>query len=257
MVTQELKLLIIIGVTIIIDLVLNIVFSKIISRVSKHKKKSLVTLLVMIRRIKALVLYLICIITCLFQIPGLKGLSLSILSGAGILSLVLGYAAQKTLANFFCGLGIAFSDPFEIGDFIKCVDLNCDGYVEDITLRHTIVRTIDNRRMIVPNSRMDEMIIENYNHTDNEVCRFVEFPVAYTADVDLAMKLLKEEMNKLYNPNTNGINKNVEFPKVRVIKWDQSSIVIRGYVWGADNAMTYENMYHLYYIMKKKYHIII
>ena len=150
-------------------------------------------------------------------------------------------------------MGIAFSDPFEIGDYIKCVEIDLNGYVEDITLRHTVIRTIDNKRVIIPNGRMDEITIENYNHTDNEVCRFVEYPIAYTADVDKAMNILKEEIDKLYNQNTNGINKHVEFPKVRVVKWDSSSIIIRGWVWGADNSMTHEEIFNLNYIIKKRF----
>ena len=73
--------------------------------------------------------------------------------------------------------------------------------VEDITLRHTVIRTVDNKRVIIPNGRMDEITIENYNHTDNEVCRFVEYPIAYTADVDKAMNILKEEINKFITFN--------------------------------------------------------
>lgn len=242
----------IIVIVILLDIIINMIINR-ISKITSTKKKSAHTSIRIVKRLKSVVLYVFGVIACLFQIPSLNSVSWSILSGAGIISLILGYAAQKTLSNFFCGIGIAFSDPFEIGDYIKCVDVDLNGYVEDITLRHTIVRTIDNKRIIIPNARMDEMTIENYNHTDNEVCRFAEFPISYDSDVDRAIKILKEEINKLYNPNTNGINKHVEFPKVRVIKWDESSIVLRGWVWGADNAMTHENIFHLNYIIKKRF----
>jgi len=248
-----LKMLIIIIFAFLINYLINIFLDKLQKSNNKTKNKQQITSIVMIKRIKRVLIYVISVTSCLFQIPGLNSVSWTLLSGAGIISLILGYAAQKTLANFFCGIGIAFTDPFEIGDFIKCVDLDLNGYVEDLTLRHTIIRTIDNRRIVIPNSVMDEMVIENYNHTDNEVCRFAEYPIAYSADIDKAIKILKEEINKLYNPNTNGINKNVEFPKVRVVKWDESSIVIRGWIWGADNAMTHENIFGLNYIIKKRF----
>ena len=250
----SIKVVLIIIITLFAHWMINLLLNEIIRR-NKNKKtgKAIKTNIMIIKRIKNIALYLFALIASLFQIPSFSSLSWSILSGAGILSLVLGYAAQKTLSNFFCGIGIAFSDPFEIGDYIKIVDLDTNGFVEDITLRHTVIRTIDNRRIIIPNGRLDEMAIENYNHTDNEVCRFVEYPIAYTADVDKAMAILKDEMNKLYNPNTNGIDKNVEFPKVRVVKWDESSIVLRGWVWGADNAMTHENIFQLNYMIKKRF----
>ena len=248
-----LKIIIIVLSMAIINVLLNYLLYHSYNNKNIKKKKSILTNIKIIKRIKNIILFIVTFIACLFQIPSFHSISWSVLSGAGIISLILGYAAQKTLSNFFCGLGIAFSDPFEIGDYVKCVDIDLSGYVEDITLRHTVIRTIDNRRVIIPNSRLDDMTIENYNHTDNEVCRFVEFPIAYTADVDKAIKILKEEMNKLYNPNTNGINKHVEFPKVRVIRWDESSIVLRGWVWGADNSMTHENIFNLYYIIKKRF----
>ena len=243
-------------IIILIAMILNVILNYIISQMLKHNKKNFkatMTSLKIIKRIKTALIAIFTFIICIFQIPGITSISISVLSGAGIVSLILGYAAQKTLSNFFCGMGIAFSDPFEIGDYIKCVEIDLNGYVEDITLRHTVIRTIDNKRVIIPNGRMDEITIENYNHTDNEVCRFVEYPIAYTADVDKAMNILKEEINKLYNPNTNGINKHVEFPKVRVVKWDTSSIVIRGWVWGADNSMTHEEIFNLNYIIKKRF----
>jgi len=248
-----LKILIIIIFAFLINYIINFFLEKLQTKSSKTKNKQQMTSIIMIKRIKKIIIYIVCVTSCLFQIPGLNSVSWTLLSGAGIISLILGYAAQKTLTNFFCGMGIAFTDPFEIGDFIKCVDLDINGYIEDLTLRHTIIRTIDNRRIVIPNSVMDDMVIENYNHTDNEVCRFAEYPIAYNADIDKAISILKEEMKKLYNPNTNGINKNVEFPKIRVVKWDNSSIVIRGWVWGADNAMTYENIFQLNYIIKKRF----
>ncbi len=237
----------------IINFIINLLLDSIFKKRNKSGRKSFLTNVRIIKRIKGIVIFVVVVITCLFQIPNMNTVSWSLLSGAGVISLILGYAAQKTLSNFFCGLGIAFSDPFEIGDFIKCVDIDINGYVEDITLRHSVIRTIDNRRLIIPNSRLDDMTIENYNHTDNEVCRFVDYPIAYSANVDKALNIIKDEMGKLYNPNTNGINKNVEFPRVRVSKWDSSGIVIRCWVWGADNSMAHENIFHLNYIIKKRF----
>ena len=247
------RIAIIVMIMVIINLIINLLLDFIFTKKDDKISKSIITNLKVIKRIKSVIIFILALTLSLFQIPSFKSISWSILSGAGIISLILGYAAQKTLSNFFCGLGIAFSDPFELGDYVKLVDIDLNGFVEDITLRHTVIRTIDNRRVIVPNSRLDEMTIENYNHTDNEVCRFADYPIAYTADIDKAMKIIKEEMDKLYNPNTNGINKHVEFPKVRVLKWDSSSILIRCWVWGADNSMTHENIFHLNHIIKTRF----
>ncbi len=160
---------------------------------------------------------------------------------------------KKHLLTFFCGLGIVFSDPFEIGDYVRIVEMDMSGYVEDVTLKHTVIRTIDNRRVIITNSKMDQLSIENYNHTDNEVCLLTDYSISYSSDIDKAIKIFNEELGKLYNPNINGINKNVEFPKVRIYKWADSSIVLRGWIWGADSDMARENVYTLNKILKNRF----
>ena len=253
--TVILKILAIVMVTILINTVIEIIMKKTmkVNDAKKGKYKAARTSFKMVRRLKSVILIVFCTIASLFQIPNFSSISWSLLSGAGIISLILGYAAQKTLSNFFCGIGIVFSDPFEIGDFVRVVEMDMSGYVEDVTLRHTVIRTIDNRRVIIPNSKMDELSIENYNHTDNEVCLLTDYSISYSSDIDKAVKIFNEELGKLYNPNTNGINKNVEFPKVRVYKWADSSIILRGWIWGADSDSAKENVYALNKILKSRF----
>ena len=258
-ITPTVSIILKICLIMVVTIILNFVTEWILKEIMLSKKNKLInyksakTSYKMIKRLKTVVLFIFCVIASLFQIPSFSTISWSLLSGAGIISLILGYAAQKTLSNFFCGLGIVFSDPFEIGDYVRVVEMDIYGCIEDVTLRHTVVRTVDNRRVIIPNSKMDELSIENYNHTDNEVCLLTDYPIAYTANVDKAIKIYQEELGKLYNPNTNGINKNVEFPRVRVVKWDESSIVLRGWVWGADSESTKENVYILNDRLKKRF----
>ena len=64
---------------------------------------------------------------------------------------------------------------------------------------------------------------------------------------------IKDEMKKLYRPSKKGINKDVEFPKVRVASWNDSSISLRAWVWGKDNSDVYDNMYKLNYVIKKRF----
>jgi len=73
-----------------------------------------------------------------------------LLASAGILSLAVAFAAQESLSNLISGASLAISKPFRIGDILK-ID-NEYGKVESMTLRHTVIRLWDNRRMIIPNS---------------------------------------------------------------------------------------------------------
>jgi len=237
-----------------VAILINKVVDKLIDRTIRRKrKKNVTTLLMFIKRIKKLILYSLMIILVLGQFETFHKFSVTLLSGLGIGSVVLGLAAQESLKDFFGSFALVIGDAFEVGDFIECTSLGVSGTVEDITMRHTIIRTINNRRIIIPNSQLNSYTIENFNYSDNENMKLVDFTVSYESDIDKAMNIIKEEMKKMYHPNPKGKNKDVEFPKVRVASWNDSSMTLRAWVWGKDNGETFENMYKLNYEIKKRF----
>ena len=172
----------------------------------------------------------------------------ALVASAGV---AIGLAIQGSLSNLAGGIVLILTRPFKLDDYIEASGVS--GTVEDITMRHTIIRTINNRRIIIPNGQLNSYTIENFNYSDNENMKLVDFTVSYESDVDKAMNIIKEEMKKMYHPNPKGKNKDVEFPKVRVASWNDSSITLRAWVWGKDNSETFENMYNLNYIIKKRF----
>lgn len=247
------KLISIIAVFIVV-FVVNKIIDKIIEKtIIRRRKKNLTTLLVFIKRIKKLVLYSLAILIAIGEFDTFNTFSKTLLSGLGIGSVVLGLAAQESLKNFFGSIAIVLGNAYDVGDFIECVDKGVSGTVEDISMRHTVIRTINNRRVLIPNSEMNTYTIENFNYADNENVKLVDFTISYESDVDKAMDILKEEVGKMYHPSPKGRNKNVEFPKVRISSWNDSSISLRAWVWGKDNDDVFENTYNLRYIIKKKF----
>lgn len=237
-----------------IAILINKVVDKLIDRTIRRKrKKNVTTLLMFIKKVKKLIIYSLMLLMIMGQFETFHKFSVTLLSGLGIGSVVLGLAAQESLKNFFGSFALVVGDAFEVGDFIECTSLGVSGTVEDITMRHTIIRTINNRRIIIPNSQLNSYTIENFNYSDNENMKLVDFTISYESDVDKAMNIIKEEMKKMYHPNPKGKNKDVEFPKVRVASWNDSSLTLRAWVWGKDNSETFENMYNLYYIIKKRF----
>ena len=234
--------------------VLNKVIDGVVNRTIRHKrKKNITTLLMFVKRIKKFVIYALAILVCLTQFDVFNSFSVTILSGLGIGSVVVGLAAQESLKNFFGSVAIVLGNPYEVGDFIECVDKAVSGTVEDITMRHTIIRTINNRRVIIPNCEMNTYTIENFNYSENENVKLVDYEISYESDVDKAIKILKEEMKKLYHPNPKGRNKDVEFPKVRVLELGDDGIKLRTWVWGDNNSDVFENMYQLNYAINKRF----
>lgn len=241
-------------IILVIALALNKVIDGVINRTIRHKrKKNVTTLLMFIKRIKKFVIYALAILVCLTQFDVFNSFSVTLLSGLGIGSVVVGLAAQESLKNFFGSVAIVVGNPYEVGDFIECVDKGVSGTVEDVTMRHTIIRTINNRRVIIPNCEMNTYTIENFNYSENENVKLVDYKISYESDVDKAIKILKEEMEKLYHPNPKGRNKDVEFPKIRILELGSDGIKIRVWIWGDNNSDVFENMYKLNYVVNKRF----
>ena len=189
-------------ISIILIIVISVVLNKIIDKlidgtIRRKRKKNVTTLLMFIKKVKKLIIYSLMVLMIMGQFEAFHKFSITLLSGLGIGSVVLGLAAQESLKNFFGSFALVIGDVFEVGDFIECVDRGVSGTVEDITMRHTVIRTINNRRVIIPNSQMNSYTIENFNYIDNENVKLVDFSISYESDVDKAMKIIKDEMKKV------------------------------------------------------------
>ena len=121
-----------------------------------------------------------------------NGISRSVLFSSSLLVVVLGFAFQTSLEDFIAGVLISIFKPFKKDDRITLVEKNISGYVEDITLRHTVVRTFNNSRLIVPNSVMNKAIIDNTRYRDNTAVGFMDVMISYETDIDAAVTLLRK-----------------------------------------------------------------
>lgn len=241
---------IIIIITTLIDRIIDIIINK---TIKIKNRKNVTTMMMFFRRIKRIILYTIGLLVCLSTFEIFSTFSVTLLSGLGIGSVVLGLAAQESLKNFFGTISIIMGSPFEVGDFIECTEKGVSGTVEDITMRHTVIKTVNNRRVLIPNGEMNYYTIENFNYKDNESVKLVDYEISYESDVDKAIKIIKKEMEKLYRPNPKGKNKNEEFPKVRLYSWESSGIKLRAWIWGKDLGDASENVYKLNYSIKKSF----
>ncbi len=149
------------------------------------------TMQLMIRRLVSATIYLIGLMLVILQVPQLHNLATAMLAGAGIAGLAIGYASKDSLSNFTSGIFIAIFQPFRVGDF---VDFRADyGQVEDLTLRHTIIRTSDNRRIIVPNNIMSMEPIINWSIREPEIVWTVDFDLEKAGDIDRAREIIADK----------------------------------------------------------------
>ena len=134
------------------------------------------------------------IIYCLGLVLILQSLGISvtpILATLGVGGLAVALALQDTLSNLFSGLQIIASGKINPGDFVR-LDNNQDGFVHDITWRSTTIRTVAGNYIIVPNSKLSNMIVTNFYLSEKENSFSVEASVSYTADLQKVERVAKE-----------------------------------------------------------------
>ena len=172
-----------------------------------------------------------------YTIPSLRALGLTLLASAGIFAAVLGFASQQAFSNIISGLFIVIFKPFRVGDRVKVGSQNY-GTVEDITLRHTILRSFENQRLVIPNATISNEILINDHIGDQKVCRFVEIGISYDSDVEKAMEIMQEEAmaHESCIDNRNDEQKENREPvvAVKLIGFGDSSVNLRAYVWAEE-----------------------
>lgn len=192
-----------------------------------------------------------------YMIPSLRSLSLSFFAGSGVLAVVIGFASQQALGNLVSGTFIAIFKPFRIGDRIKMMGKEVTGVVEDITLRHTIIRTYENKRIIVPNSLMSTEIIENSNLIDAKVCKFLEIGISYDSDINKAIDIMRAEAERhpKIMDNRDEEQKAAGQPMivVRVLGFGDSSVNLRAWVWAEDQPTAFEVACDLHKSIKERF----
>lgn len=145
--------------------------------------------------IKAL-LYITGAVFALDQIPNLNRAFSTLLAGSGIAALAISLAAQESLSNVINGLAISASKPFAVGDRVRLIGGNITGYIEDITMRHTIVRTFMNSRVIIPNSVINKDMIENSNFLEDRASGFIDVVITFDSDMERACAIMADVVEK-------------------------------------------------------------
>ncbi len=117
----------------------------------------------------------------LMMFDEVRHIGASLLASAGIAGVVVGFAAQKTLANLFAGFQLAFSQPIRQDDVV--IVEGEYGRVEEITLTFVIVRIWDDRRLVLPLSYFIEKSFQNWTRSSSDITGSVFFWVDYAFPV--------------------------------------------------------------------------
>jgi small-conductance mechanosensitive channel len=158
------------------------------------KARKIRTQLNVLKRIVIIVVCILALGTMLMTFEKVRQLGTTILASAGIVGIVVGMAAQRTIGTFIAGLQIAFTQPIRIDDVV--IVENEWGRIEEITLTYVVVKIWDLRRLVVPITYFIEKPFQNWTRVSADLLGTVYLYVDYTVSVEAVrtelQKILKD-----------------------------------------------------------------
>ncbi len=245
---------IIIG-TLIVGWIVNRLFKRYINRSATIMNNDPTSYLFLRHSLRGLI-YVLGFSLAAYSLPSLRGLAGSLVAGAGIFAVAIGFASQQALANIVSGLFIVIFKPYRVNDRLRLRN-TLVGMVEDITLRHTVIRDFENRRILIPNSVISEEVIINSDFADDKICKWLELTLIHDSDVDLAKAIMAEEAAAHPLHLDARTPEDIEAGKpeimVRVIELNERGIRLRAYVWAKDTADAFAMSCDLLETIKKRF----
>jgi small-conductance mechanosensitive channel len=198
-------------------------------------------------RVTSVFVWIVIIMLYAHMIPALDRLGTALLASVSVASIVIGLAAQSTLANFVAGISLIFYRPFRLGDRIQ---INAPtgletGIVEDVSLGYTVLQSFDNRRIIISNSVISNTVMVNLTAVNPRVMAVVPFSISYDADIDEARAIVTELARE--HPDVE------EIAGCPVMQLNTSSVDMNLRVWCADPAIAWTVKVELTEQIKKRF----
>ena len=131
-----------------------------------------------------------CWAVLLIMVAGRLGVNVApLIAGLGVTGFILGFAFQETLGNFASGMMIAINEPFKVGDFVDAAGHS--GTILEVNMMATVMKTADNKRIVIPNKSVWGGPIVNYNTLG---LRRVDLQVGidYGEDVTKAVGIIRD-----------------------------------------------------------------
>ena len=149
------------------------------------------TQLQVFKRIVIVIIGILTLAAVLMTFEKVRQLGTSILASAGVIGIIVGVAAQRTLATFIAGMQIAVTQPIRIDDVV--IVENEWGKIEEITLTYVVVRIWDLRRLIVPITYFIEKPFQNWTRVTSDILGTVFLYVDYSVPI----QAVREELHRI------------------------------------------------------------
>ena len=173
----------------------------------------------------------------------------------GGLSIGIGFGLQNIASNVVSGFILIFERPIKIGDLVEIMDIDLFGRVSSINLRSTVIVSLDEKEIIVPNSQLITESVHNLTHANNLFRLSVKVGVSYSSDVDLVRQVLldaaDEHLGVIKEPIPN--MSNVTPPFVRFTAFGHSSLDFELLAWIPDSFQRFDVASDLHFIIWHKF----
>lgn len=195
------------------------------------KARKIHTQLTVLERMLIAVVLIISTSIILMTIPEIRKIGVSLLASAGIAGIIIGFAAQRSIALILAGFQIAITQPIRLEDVV--IVEGEWGWIEEITLTYVVVRIWDKRRLIVPITYFIEKPFQNWTRTSAEILGTVFIHVDYAFPVDAMRKKLTEILKNtdLWDGKVNVL---------QVTNSDDRTLELRALVSAADSPTAWD-----------------
>ena len=241
-------------IIILLILITAMVISRILTRLMKKRNFRNLPIWLKVKKYMIITITIYGILT-LF-IPA-KTILDPLLASGGIVAVVVGLAAQETVGNLISGFMIVTFRPFHIGDLIRINNGEYVGTVVEITIRHTIIETFENTRVIIPNSQMNTSVLENISDIGTAKADFLYVSVSYDTDLEQAVRVLQETVAAhpdYVDPRSEEEKQQgADQVVVRVTDFKDSGIALRATIYSNDNSTCFTMLSDLRIAVKTRY----
>lgn len=244
------------GISILIAILIVIIANKIINKILKKKFTDPLKL-VFPMKVKKVILVTFVIIIIMSEITATNSIMRALVASGGILAVIVGLASQEAASNMINGFMIITYKPYKIGDLVNVREYNVIGTVIDISMRHSIIETLERTQVIIPNTVMNKAIIENVSNVKTEKANYLYLEVSYESDLQKATQIIQEEGVKhplcLDGRTKSQKKKHEPTVKVHCVEFNDSGIQLRATVLSKDSASGFQLLSDLRLSIKARF----
>ena len=208
----------------VVTTIVLLIYNRFVKRKLKDKKNLTVRFT---QNIIRTAIILVAVIWVLVSSSATTDIGKVLFQGTAIIGAVVGLAAQSVLGDFFSGISITINQPFEIGDRLE-LENGIVGVVKDITPRHVVLLGMDGIEIIIPNSKINALVITNTSHGNFRSVQ-MSFNVAYGTDIEKATEIVRNVI--IESEYTEPSWKDKEYGPVYFTSFADSSLVLKTTVY--------------------------